>query len=271
MVARPRRPTERGGPPPVRVDFGRDPVGMSRRRRWRGPGGGSCEWLASGSPVAIWMAVHARVARELCRDGRATVAGRLSFRDGDKKGERMRIDGKAWRPIWLEADGRRVGIIDQTRLPFEFVTVALETVDDAARAIRDMLVRGAPLIGATAAYGMALAMRADASDAAHRGRVCAAARDAADGDQPANGRSTTWRAHLRPLPAARARRRRLSPRRRDRRGGRRDQPPDRRARAGAAARDRRAQGQGQRPHPLQCRLARDLRLGHGDGADLSGA
>jgi methylthioribose-1-phosphate isomerase len=77
----------------------------------------------------------------------------------------MRVDGKAWRPIWLEADGWRVGIIDQTRLPFEFVTVALETVDDAARAIRDMLVRGAPLIGATAAYGMALAMRADASDA----------------------------------------------------------------------------------------------------------
>jgi methylthioribose-1-phosphate isomerase len=78
----------------------------------------------------------------------------------------MRIDGKAWRPIWLEDDGRRVGIIDQTRLPFEFVTVALETVEGAARAIRDMLVRGAPLIGATAAYGMALAMREEASDAA---------------------------------------------------------------------------------------------------------
>ena len=51
------------------------------------------------------------------------------------------------------------------RLPFEFVTVRLENVDDAAVAIRDMLVRGAPLIGATAAYGMALAMQADASDA----------------------------------------------------------------------------------------------------------
>ena len=77
----------------------------------------------------------------------------------------MRIEGKAWRPIWLEADGWRVGIIDQTRLPFEFATVALSRVDDAARAIKDMLVRGAPLIGATAAYGMALAMREDASDA----------------------------------------------------------------------------------------------------------
>jgi methylthioribose-1-phosphate isomerase len=75
----------------------------------------------------------------------------------------MRIDGRAWRPIWAEAGGR-AGIIDQTRLPFEFVTVSLATADDAARAIRDMLVRGAPLIGATAAYGMALAMREDSSD-----------------------------------------------------------------------------------------------------------
>jgi methylthioribose-1-phosphate isomerase len=78
----------------------------------------------------------------------------------------MRIDGTAWRPIWPEADGWRVGIIDQTRLPFEFATVTLSTVEDAARAISDMLVRGAPLIGATAAYGMAMAMREDASDAA---------------------------------------------------------------------------------------------------------
>jgi methylthioribose-1-phosphate isomerase len=76
----------------------------------------------------------------------------------------MRIDGKSWRPIWAEADGR-VGIIDQTRLPFEFVTVALASMEDAARAISDMAVRGAPLIGATAAYGLALAMREDASDA----------------------------------------------------------------------------------------------------------
>ena len=76
----------------------------------------------------------------------------------------MRVEGRDWRPIWAEADGA-VGIIDQTRLPFEFVTVRLESAADAARAIRDMLVRGAPLIGATAAYGMALAMREDPSDA----------------------------------------------------------------------------------------------------------
>jgi methylthioribose-1-phosphate isomerase len=55
-------------------------------------------------------------------------------------------------------------IIDQTRLPHELRLVILETVRDAQRAIREMWVRGAPLIGATAAYGMALAARADPSD-----------------------------------------------------------------------------------------------------------
>ena len=78
----------------------------------------------------------------------------------------MNVDGTPYRTIWLEDDGWTVSIIDQTRLPFEFVTVRLTGVDDAATAIRDMWVRGAPLIGATAAYGMALAMHADPSDAA---------------------------------------------------------------------------------------------------------
>ena len=77
----------------------------------------------------------------------------------------MKVDGVSYRTIWLAEDGWAVEIIDQTRLPFEFVTVRLENVDDAAVAIREMLVRGAPLIGATAAYGMALAMQADATDA----------------------------------------------------------------------------------------------------------
>ncbi len=77
----------------------------------------------------------------------------------------MKVDGVPYRTIWLADDGWAVEIIDQTRLPFAFVTVRMENVDDAATAIRDMLVRGAPLIGATAAYGMALAMQADASDA----------------------------------------------------------------------------------------------------------
>ena len=70
------------------------------------------------------------------------------------------------RTIWLASDGRSVEIIDQTRLPHELVIARLERLEDAARAIRDMQVRGAPLIGATAAYGMALALREDASDEA---------------------------------------------------------------------------------------------------------
>jgi methylthioribose-1-phosphate isomerase len=74
----------------------------------------------------------------------------------------MKIDGVPHRPI-REVDGV-VRVIDQTRLPFAFGTVDLRTEAEAVRAIRDMLVRGAPLIGATAAYGLALALRADPSD-----------------------------------------------------------------------------------------------------------
>ena len=78
----------------------------------------------------------------------------------------MKINGTPTRTIWLASDGWGVEIIDQTRLPHEFVTVTLRSLADAATAIKDMWVRGAPLIGATAAYGMALAARADSSDAA---------------------------------------------------------------------------------------------------------
>src|SRR5258707_2316386 len=78
----------------------------------------------------------------------------------------MKVDGKHFRSIWLEPDGWSVGAIDQRLLPHEFVVARLTDCDAAADAIRSMLVRGAPLIGATAAYGMALAMRADSSDAA---------------------------------------------------------------------------------------------------------
>jgi methylthioribose-1-phosphate isomerase len=77
----------------------------------------------------------------------------------------MKVDGKHFRSIWLEPDGWSVGAIDQRKLPHEFVVAQLATCADAAHAIRSMLVRGAPLIGATAAYGMALAMRDDKSDA----------------------------------------------------------------------------------------------------------
>src|SRR5260370_306852 len=78
----------------------------------------------------------------------------------------MKVDGKHFRSIWLEPDGWTVGAIDQRRLPHDFVVARLTDCDAAADAIRSMLVRGAPLIGAAAAYGVALAMRADASDAA---------------------------------------------------------------------------------------------------------
>ncbi len=77
----------------------------------------------------------------------------------------MNVDGTPYFTIWLADDGRTVKIIDQTRLPHEFIVVELKGLQDACTAIRDMWVRGAPLIGATAAYGMALAMAEDASDA----------------------------------------------------------------------------------------------------------
>jgi len=75
----------------------------------------------------------------------------------------MKIGQDQYRSIWVE-DGQ-VKIIDQTLLPHQFFIVSLRTLAEAATAIRDMWVRGAPLIGATAAYGMAIAMREDASDA----------------------------------------------------------------------------------------------------------
>jgi methylthioribose-1-phosphate isomerase len=78
----------------------------------------------------------------------------------------MKIGGRHRRSIWVEPDGWSIGAIDQRRLPHEFVVATIVDCDAAADAIRSMLVRGAPLIGATAAYGVALAMRADGSDAA---------------------------------------------------------------------------------------------------------
>ncbi len=85
----------------------------------------------------------------------------------------MNINGKHYRTIWLNPDGWSVEIIDQTKLPFAFETVTLKLLEDAAHAISTMQVRGAPLIGATAAYGVALALRDDASDDALE-RACEA-------------------------------------------------------------------------------------------------
>src|SRR5262245_44715912 len=80
------------------------------------------------------------------------------------KSAAMKVMGKHTRSIWVEGDGVTVGAIDQTVLPHRFATIRLETLQDAARAIVTMQVRGAPLIGATAAYGICLALKADASD-----------------------------------------------------------------------------------------------------------
>ena len=70
----------------------------------------------------------------------------------------MNVGDRHYHTIWLSEDGRSVDIIDQRWLPHEFRIVTLKTVDDVAVAIRDMWVRGAPLIGVTAAYGVAIAM-----------------------------------------------------------------------------------------------------------------
>ena len=75
----------------------------------------------------------------------------------------MKIHGRHYRTIWPVGDDV-VEVIDQTKLPHAFTTVKLRNADEAARAIKTMVVRGAPLIGATAAYGLAMAMREDPSD-----------------------------------------------------------------------------------------------------------
>ncbi len=85
----------------------------------------------------------------------------------------MKVGGRHFRTIWPVENGAAVEIIDQTRLPHSFEVCRLTTLDNFAAAIRTMKVRGAPLIGATAAYGLALALRADASDAGLEAAVTA--------------------------------------------------------------------------------------------------
>ncbi|RMD64333.1 MAG: S-methyl-5-thioribose-1-phosphate isomerase [Alphaproteobacteria bacterium] len=111
----------------------------------------------------------------------------------------MKIDGVPTRSIALAADGWAVEVIDQTLLPHAFAKRRLETAEAAAEAIRVMRVRGAPLIGATAAYGLALAMRTDPSDAAleHAAQMLVATRPTAINLRWAVDDMT---ARLRPLP-----------------------------------------------------------------------
>src|SRR5262252_8027164 len=76
----------------------------------------------------------------------------------------MKVDGQPYRTIWLNDDGNTVSVIDQTLLPHRFKIVKWRTVEDVAAGIRNMVVRGAPLIGASAGYGIALGMLGDPSD-----------------------------------------------------------------------------------------------------------
>jgi len=77
----------------------------------------------------------------------------------------MKVNGKPMRSIW-PIDDASVGVIDQSVLPYRFETRRIDSSAAAEQAIRTMVVRGAPLIGVTGAYGLALALRSDPSDAA---------------------------------------------------------------------------------------------------------
>ena len=184
----------------------------------------------------------------------------------------MKVDGKPYRTIWPRDDGS-VGIIDQTKFPHVFETVVLETLGDAVRAIRDMQVRGAPLIGATAAYGVCLALRGDASDAG-----LAEAYQALHGARP-TAVNLRW-ALDRVMAASAAASRNRAPARAptqlaaeicdedveiNRAIGRHGLPI-----IEEIARRKSSGAPGQCPHPLQRRLARDRRLGHRDRPDLHG-
>lgn len=112
----------------------------------------------------------------------------------------MKVGERHYRTIWLDEDGWRVCIIDQTKLPFAFQTHYLSTCDAAETAIRDMHVRGAPLIGATAAYGIALAMRADPSDS-NLENACEKLKDARPTAVNLAWALGQMKRHLEPLPS----------------------------------------------------------------------
>ena len=185
----------------------------------------------------------------------------------------MKVDGRHFRSIWLEPDGWSVGAIDQRRLPHEFVIARLETADAAADAIRSMLVRGAPLIGATAAYGMALAVRDDRSDAGidRAYELLIATRPTAinlkwaldEMKRVLKPSPPSERAQIAYARAAEIAEEDVAINREIGRHGLALIEADRRDEAAGRAR--------QCPDPLQRRLARHRRLGHGDGADLSRA
>jgi len=78
----------------------------------------------------------------------------------------MNVDGQQLRPIWLDSDGCTVKVIDQRQLPHDLVIIEITTVAQVVDAIRQMVVRGAPLIGATGAYGVLTALLTASDDSA---------------------------------------------------------------------------------------------------------
>ena len=76
----------------------------------------------------------------------------------------MLINEKEWQTIWLDDSEKFVSVIDQTKLPHEFAIKDIKSSDDAALAIKDMIIRGAPLIGVMGAYGLMLGLKEDPSD-----------------------------------------------------------------------------------------------------------
>ena len=78
----------------------------------------------------------------------------------------MKVNNKHYRSIWYEKDSNTVKIIDQRELPYSFKVIDLDSLEDFRIAIKDMAVRGAPLIGATAAFGIAKQMQKDCTDKA---------------------------------------------------------------------------------------------------------
>ena len=153
------------------------------RTRWRSPTGTTTKRSSERTPIISPTPSPARnssscrapATSPCCSDpanstrpcwssSRRTDLRRFaSVRRANMEG-RMKIDGVPYRTIWLAEDGHTVEVIDQTRLPHAFEIRRLATLADAAHAILTMVVRGAPLIGATAAYGMALAAREDPTD-----------------------------------------------------------------------------------------------------------
>ena len=116
-----------------------------------------------GHPRAVWAGSQdGGAVRRVCVRG-ASSPDRSPHHLTRKT---MNINGTPWRTIGLEPGGRSAWVIDQTLLPHRFETRSLTSLDQAAEAISTMVVRGAPLIGVTGAYGLMLALQADSSDRA---------------------------------------------------------------------------------------------------------